>query len=156
MLSLGDEKITAIVDYAHTPDALKNVLETVNSIRTKNESLITVVGCGGDRDRLKRPKMAKIASDYSEQVILTSDNPRNEDPQKILADMQKGVPDTHRSRVLTIENRKEAIKTALLLARDHDMVLVAGKGHETYQETKGERLPFDDKKVMEDCFAMIR
>ena len=156
VIKMHSTDVVGIVDYAHTPDALKHVLKTIRKIRKKGASVITVVGCGGDRDRSKRPKMAKIASDYSEQVILTSDNPRNEDPQKILADMQKGVPDTHRSRVLTIENRKEAIKTALLLARDHDMVLVAGKGHETYQETKGERLPFDDKKVMEDCFAMIR
>ncbi len=137
---------TAIVDYAHTPDALLNVLQTIKQIKADNQKVITVVGAGGNRDKEKRPEMAKIAADYSDTVILTSDNPRNENPDDIIADMQKGVKGVN--HVLSITNRKEAIKTAVYLATDNDVVLVAGKGHETYQEIKGERHHFDDKEVL--------
>lgn len=139
--------ITAIVDYAHTPDALQNVLDTINAIRSKNEQLITVVGCGGNRDHDKRPIMAKVSTELSDRVILTSDNPRNENPEAILADMQTGVPPQHYKKVLKITNREEAIKTAISLAGPGDIVLIAGKGHETYQEIKGVRHPFDDREV---------
>ena len=136
---ISDEKITVIIDYAHTPDALKNVLETINSIRTKNEKLITVVGCGGDRDKTKRPKMGHIASALSTKVIFTSDNPRGEVPEDILNDIEKGVASQNYKKTLTITDRKQAIKTACQLAQPHDIILIAGKGHETYQEIKGER-----------------
>lgn len=142
--------ITAIVDYAHTPDALKNVLETINSIRTGNENLITVVGCGGDRDKTKRPVMAKIASSLSNKAIFTSDNPRTEDPEKIIKEMESGVSAAHANRILSIVNRKEAIKTACHLAHEKDIILIAGKGHETYQEINGERFDFDDMKVVSE------
>lgn len=140
--------ITAIVDYAHTPDALQNVLETINAIRTHNEQLITVVGAGGNRDALKRPVMAKIASTLSNRVILTSDNPRNEDPERIIAEMQKGVEPHLTNKVLVIVNRREAIRTACALAQPGDIILVAGKGHETYQEIDGVKHHFDDKEVI--------
>lgn len=140
--------ITAIVDYAHTPDALQNVLDTINAIRTKNEQLITVVGCGGDRDKEKRPIMAKIACEHSGRVIFTSDNPRSEDPNEILAEMMVGVPPIHYKKVLQITNREEAIKTAIALSNQGDVILVAGKGHETYQEIKGVKHPFDDRKIL--------
>ena len=146
------DNITAIVDYAHTPDALKNVLETINTIRGNNEQLITVVGAGGNRDAAKRPVMAGIACNLSNRVILTSDNPRNEEPQAILDDMVKGV-DMHLSRkVLVIVNRLEAIKTACALAKPGDIILVAGKGHETYQEIKGVRHHFDDREIIREIF----
>jgi UDP-N-acetylmuramoyl-L-alanyl-D-glutamate--2,6-diaminopimelate ligase len=138
------QKITAIVDYAHTPDALENVLETINSIRTKNEQLITVVGCGGNRDASKRPIMGEIAASLSTKVIFTSDNPRFEDPSEIIKQMEEGVNPAYSSRVLSIENREQAIKTACSLAQAGDIILIAGKGHENYQEIKGERSSFDD------------
>jgi len=136
--------ITAIVDYAHTPDALKNVLATIQDIRTGNEQVITVVGCGGDRDKAKRPLMAKIACEKSDKVILTSDNPRSEDPEKIISEMQKGVEGNAIRKVMSLVNRREAIKVACMMARPGDIILVAGKGHEKYQEIKGEKFPFDD------------
>jgi UDP-N-acetylmuramoyl-L-alanyl-D-glutamate--2,6-diaminopimelate ligase len=141
--------ITAIVDYAHTPDALQNVLETIQSIRTHKEQLITVVGAGGNRDSKKRPVMAQIATRLSDRVILTSDNPRFEDPEKILDDMKHGIEAQNASKVLIIQNREEAIKTAYALAKSGDILLIAGKGHEAYQEIKGVKYPFDDKKIVE-------
>ena len=142
--------ITAIVDYAHTPDALKSVLETINSIRTKNENLITVVGCGGDRDKTKRPKMAHIASALSSKVIFTSDNPRTEVPELIIEDMEKGVEPQNFKKTISIVDRKQAIKTACQFAGPKDIILIAGKGHETYQEINGERSDFDDYKIVEE------
>lgn len=140
--------VTAIVDYAHTPDALENVLNTISGVRTRNETLITVVGCGGDRDREKRPEMARIAAKFSDKVILTSDNPRTEDPELILADMMQGVPKSEERKTMKITDRKEAIRVACNLAMEQDIILVAGKGHETYQEINGERMPFDDKQIL--------
>ena len=140
--------IVGIVDYAHTPDALLNVLKTVNDIRTGNEKVITLVGCGGDRDNQKRPVMAKIACENSDQVILTSDNPRSEDPQAIIREMEKGVEIAHKRKVLSITDRREAIRTACTLAKNGDIILVAGKGHETYQEVKGVKHPFDDMEIL--------
>jgi len=145
-------KITGIVDYAHTPDALLNVLRTLSDIRTGNESVITVVGCGGDRDRQKRPVMAKIACELSDKVILTSDNPRSEDPMEIIRQMQSGVPPQHYRKVLAIVDRREAIRTACSLAVPGDLILVAGKGHEKYQEEGGRRTPFDDLQVLQETF----
>ncbi|GAL68145.1 UDP-N-acetylmuramoyl-L-alanyl-D-glutamate--2,6-diaminopimelate ligase [Jejuia pallidilutea] len=153
---VSDEKITAIVDYAHTPDALINVLETINSIRTKNESLITVVGCGGDRDKTKRPKMAHIASELSTKVIFTSDNPRSESPEAIIEDMEKGVEPQNFKKTLSIVDRKQAIKTACQLAEANDIILIAGKGHETYQEIKGERFDFDDYKIVQEFLKQLQ
>jgi UDP-N-acetylmuramoyl-L-alanyl-D-glutamate--2,6-diaminopimelate ligase len=140
--------ITGIVDYAHTPDALSNVLKTIKNIRTGNEKVITVVGCGGDRDKGKRPLMAKIACELSDKVILTSDNPRTEDPQEIISQMQKGVEAIHFKKTLAITDRKEAIKTACSIAESGDIILVAGKGHENYQEINGHRFPFNDKEIL--------
>lgn len=143
-----------IVDYAHTPDALKNVLQTINEIKEGNQQVITVVGCGGNRDTTKRPIMAKIACELSNKVILTSDNPRNEDPADILAQMQKGVPPIDFKKTKVIEERKEAIFYAVReLAQAGDIILVAGKGHETYQEIKGVKHDFDDKKVLKEAFS---
>ncbi len=141
--------VLAIVDYAHTPDALEKVLTTIQELRTKNELVITVVGCGGDRDREKRPKMAGIAQKYSEKVILTSDNPRNEDPEKIIDDMFKGISKSGESKTMKIVDRKEAIRTACNLARDNDIILVAGKGHENYQDIAGVKHHFDDKEMLD-------
>ena len=143
-----DADIIAFVDYAHTPDALKNVLQTILNFRSGNESLITVVGCGGDRDTEKRPVMASIACDFSDKVIFTSDNPRSEDPMEIIKDMQEGVGPSEKRKTLAIEDREEAIKSACMMARAHDIILVAGKGHEPYQEIKGVKYPFDDKEVL--------
>jgi UDP-N-acetylmuramoyl-L-alanyl-D-glutamate--2,6-diaminopimelate ligase len=140
--------VTAIVDYAHTPDALQNVVDTINAIRTKNEQLITVVGCGGDRDKTKRAVMARIACQASDRVILTSDNPRTEDANAIIEEMMLGVEPQQYKKVLKIVNREEAIKTAINLSQTGDVILVAGKGHETYQEIDGIRHPFDDKEVI--------
>lgn len=145
---IGDQKITGVVDYAHTPDALKNVLTTINEIRSGNEKLITVVGCGGDRDATKRPVMAKIAASLSATAIFTSDNPRTEDPEAIIKEMEAGVPGEYYKRTLSITNRKEAIKTACRMANPGDIILVAGKGHETYQEINGKRFDFDDYKLV--------
>lgn len=144
----NESKILAIVDYAHTPDALENVLETIDELRTKNELLVTVVGCGGDRDKSKRPKMSNIATKLSDKVILTSDNPRTEDPKQILEDMRAGIPKSKERNVMVIEDRKEAIRTACNLVGEGDIVLVAGKGHETYQEINGVRHHFDDKETL--------
>ncbi|MGB3775414.1 MAG: UDP-N-acetylmuramoyl-L-alanyl-D-glutamate--2,6-diaminopimelate ligase [Leeuwenhoekiella sp.] len=152
---ISKTKITAIVDYAHTPDALKNVLETINDIRTKNEELITVVGCGGDRDRAKRPEMANIASTLSTKTILTSDNPRTEDPDAIIEEMEKGVQPQNMKKMLSITQRKQAIKSACQLARENDIILIAGKGHETYQEINGVRNDFDDYKIVKELLSEL-
>jgi len=141
-----------IVDYAHTPDALKNVLETIRAISSGNEQLITVVGAGGDRDKTKRPEMAAIAAALSSRVILTSDNPRGENPQDILLDMKAGINPAQIKNTLVIADRREAIKTAYALAREGDIILIAGKGHEKYQEISGVRHPFDDKQVLTELF----
>lgn len=151
-----DSKITAIVDYAHTPDALENVLKTVDDIRTKNEQLITVVGCGGNRDKTKRPIMAKIATDLSDKAILTSDNPRNEDPEVILDEMEQGVEAHNYKKILRITDRKQAIKTACQLAQPNDIILIAGKGHETYQEINGVRHHFDDMETVKEILEQLR
>lgn len=152
---ISDQNITAIVDYAHTPDALKNVLETINDIRTKNEELITVVGAGGDRDKTKRPKMGHIASALSTKAILTSDNPRSENPDTIIEEVENGVEPQHYKKILTITDRKQAIKTACQLANRGDIILIAGKGHETYQEIKGERFDFDDFKIVQETLKKL-
>ncbi len=145
---ISDEKITAIVDYAHTPDALKNVIETINDIRTNNETLITVVGCGGDRDKTKRPVMGNIAAKLSNKIIFTSDNPRTENPDQIIEDIEKGVEPQDYKKTLSITDRKQAIKTACQLANKDDIILIAGKGHETYQEINGERTDFNDFEIV--------
>lgn len=149
---VSKENIIAIVDYAHTPDAVQNVLSTIQNIRKGNEQIITVIGCGGDRDAAKRPIMAKVAADWSDKVILTSDNPRSEDPQDILAQMQEGISPVNKKKTLSIVDRKEAIRTAYHLAQPGDIILVAGKGHEKYQEIKGVKHPFDDKDVLKELF----
>ena len=147
--------ITAIVDYAHTPDALENVLKTINDIRTKNEQLIIVVGCGGNRDKTKRPVMGGIASDLSDKAILTSDNPRNEDAEVIISEMEQGVAPHNFKRILSITDRKQAIKTACQLAKPNDIILIAGKGHETYQEINGVRHDFDDMKIVKELLEQL-
>ena len=140
----------SIIDYAHTPDALKKVIETIKSMQVPGESLITVVGCGGNRDKAKRPVMAEVASRLSTQVFLTSDNPRNEEPKTIIQEMMDGVPLSQRRKVAIIEEREAAIREAIAMAKANDVVLVAGKGHETYQEIQGVKYPFDDRaKVLE-------
>ncbi len=151
---ISKENITAIVDYAHTPDALQNVLETIFTIRQPNQSVITLIGAGGNRDAAKRPVMAKIACTLSDRVVLTSDNPRFEEPEKIIEDMKKGVEPQYSAKVLIIINRKEAIKTACALAQPGDIVLIAGKGHENYQEIKGVRYPFDDKEAIREILEI--
>ena len=148
---VSEDNKVAIVDYAHTPDALKNVLQTIQEVK-ENGLVITVVGCGGNRDTEKRPMMAGIAAELSDQVILTSDNPRNENPKEILEQMKKGIDPSQKRRVLVIEDRKEAIRTACTLAQAKDIILVAGKGHENYQEIEGVKYPFDDKKVIHEIF----
>lgn len=153
---ISEGKITAIVDYAHTPDALQNVLETINSIRTKNEELITVVGCGGDRDRTKRPKMGHIASALSTKVIFTSDNPRTEDPDKIIEEVEAGVEPQNYKKIMSVTNRKQAIRTACQMAKERDIILIAGKGHETYQEINGERKDFDDLKIVTEFLKELK
>lgn len=152
---VSDTGVTAIVDYAHTPDALKNVLDTINSIRTKNEELITVVGCGGNRDKAKRPLMADIAATKSSKVIFTSDNPRNEDPQDIINEMEAGVQPVDYKKTVSIVDRKQAIKAACQMAEPRDIVLIAGKGHETYQEVNGVRSEFDDFKIVEEILKQL-
>ena len=147
--SLSRELI-GIVDYAHTPDALEKVLSTIHQLKSGHGQIITVVGCGGDRDKRKRPIMAKVACDYSQQVILTSDNPRTEQPDDILKDMEAGIPPYASQKTITISNRKEAIKVACKLAKDNDIILVAGKGHEKYQEINGVKHPFDDKEILKE------
>lgn len=153
---ISEGKITAIVDYAHTPDALQNVLETINSIRTKNEELITVVGCGGDRDRSKRPKMGHIASALSTKVVFTSDNPRTEDPDKIIEEVEAGVEPQHFKKIMSVTSRLQAIKTACQLASKNDIILIAGKGHETYQEINGVRKDFDDFKIVSEYLNELK
>lgn len=152
---VSNDKITAIVDYAHTPDALENVLNTINDIRTKNEQLITVVGCGGDRDKTKRPIMANIATQMSDKVIITSDNPRTENPATIIAEMEAGVEPQNYKKSISIEDRKQAIKTACQLANANDIILIAGKGHETYQEIHGVRHDFDDMKIVKEFLEQL-
>jgi UDP-N-acetylmuramoyl-L-alanyl-D-glutamate--2,6-diaminopimelate ligase len=151
----SEEKISAIVDYAHTDDALKNVISTINNIRTNTEELITVVGCGGDRDKTKRPLMASVACNLSNQVILTSDNPRSENPDIIIKDMMEGLDTVQKKKILVITDRRQAIKTACRLANANDIVLVAGKGHEKYQEINGDKLPFDDLEELKQSLNII-
>ena len=143
------------MDYAHTPDALDNVLKTINGVRTGNEQLITVVGCGGNRDKAKRPVMARIAANESTKVILTSDNPRFEEPMDILKDMQAGIGLTETRKTLTIEDRREAIKTAVMLSQKGDIILIAGKGHEDYQEIRGIKYHFDDAEVVSEILEQL-
>lgn len=147
--------VLAIVDYAHTPDALENVLNTIENIRTRNEKLITIIGCGGDRDKTKRPEMAKISVKMSDLAIFTSDNPRSEDPEEILKDMEAGVEPPFYNKTLKITDRKEAIKTAYKLAEKGDIILIAGKGHETYQEIKGVRHHFDDLETAQELSKQL-
>ena len=144
----------AIIDYAHTPDALKNVLDAISEIRSRNEQVITVVGAGGDRDKTKRPEMAHEAALASDKVILTSDNPRTENPTQIIKDMEAGVDAKFRNKVVSIESRRDAIKTAAMLAQPGDIILIAGKGHENYQEVNGVKHHFDDKEEIENCFGI--
>ena len=152
---VSESNITAIVDYAHTPDALENVLKTIEDIRTKNEQLITVVGCGGDRDKTKRPIMAHIASSMSDKAIFTSDNPRTENPETIIEEMEKGVEPQNFKKTVSILDRKQAIKTACQLANPNDIILIAGKGHETYQEINGVRHDFDDLKIVTELLQQL-
>ena len=153
--AISKNNITTIVDYAHTPDALKNVLETINAIRTGNESLITVVGCGGDRDKTKRPIMGNIAATLSTKVIFTNDNPRSENPDQIIKEIEAGVQPMHYKKTMVITDRKQAIKTACQLASPGDIILIAGKGHETYQEIQGTRFDFDDFKIVNQLLTQI-
>lgn len=153
---VSDNGVIAIVDYAHTPDALKNVLETINDIRTNNEKLITVIGCGGDRDKTKRPKMAHIASQLSNQAIFTSDNPRTENPETILEEMEIGVSAENLKKIITISDRRQAIKTACKFSETGDILLIAGKGHENYQEIRGERFHFDDLVEVKKYFNLLK
>ncbi len=152
---VSNANITAIVDYAHTPDALENVLKTINDIRTKNEQLITVVGCGGNRDKAKRPIMAGIATELSDKAILTSDNPRNEDPEVIIHEMEEGIAPQNFKKSLSITDRKQAIKTACQLAQPNDIILIAGKGHENYQEINGVRHHFDDMETVTELLNQL-
>lgn len=152
-LVVGRKQVFAVVDYAHTPDALHNVLSTLIQVRQPGTKIICIVGCGGDRDRTKRPEMARIASVFADQVILTSDNPRTENPEAILDEMWPGIPEERRDRVIRITDRKEAIRAGVMLAKTRDILLVAGKGHEKYQEINGHRYPFDDKKLLAEALA---
>lgn len=151
----NSKQIIGIVDYAHTPDAVQNVLSTIQNIRKGTEQVITVIGCGGDRDKSKRPVMAQVACDWSDKVILTSDNPRTENPQTIVEEMEAGVSPTNKRKALTILDRREAIKTACHLAKPGDIILIAGKGHEKYQEINGVRYHFDDKEVLTEQLNLI-
>ena len=153
--SISKGMIIGIVDYAHTPDALENVLATIKKLRKGHEQIITVVGCGGDRDKTKRPIMAQTACDLSDRVILTSDNPRTEDPLQILKDMEEGLTSAAKRKYISIADRHEAIKTAVSFANKEDIILVAGKGHEKYQDSKGVKHPFDDKKVLLEMFELL-
>jgi len=152
---ISDGGVVAIIDYAHTPDALENVLKTIANVRTKNETLITVVGCGGDRDKTKRPEMAKIACELSDKVIFTSDNPRSEDPNQIIEEMNAGVPGQHFKKTISVVDRKQAIKTAISMAIKGDIILIAGKGHEKYQEINGVKHDFDDKQIAYELFKQM-
>jgi UDP-N-acetylmuramoyl-L-alanyl-D-glutamate--2,6-diaminopimelate ligase len=149
------DKLIAIVDYAHTPDALLNVLATIKKLKKGFEQVITVVGCGGDRDKTKRPVMAEVACEYSDKAIFTSDNPRSEDPAQIIKDMEEGLPAAAKRKYISIVDRKEAIKTAISLAKPEDIILIAGKGHEKYQDIKGVKNHFDDKEVVREVFEML-
>ncbi len=149
------EKVIAIVDYAHTPDALLNVLATIKKLKKGFETVITVVGCGGDRDKTKRPVMAQAACEHSDKAIFTSDNPRSEDPEQIIKDMEEGLPVAYKRKYIAIADRKEAIKTAISLAKPEDIVLIAGKGHEKYQDIKGVKHHFDDKEVVREMFELL-
>jgi UDP-N-acetylmuramoyl-L-alanyl-D-glutamate--2,6-diaminopimelate ligase len=149
------EKVIGIIDYAHTPDALLNVLATIQKLRNGNEKVITVVGCGGDRDKSKRPVMGEVACEHSDKVIFTSDNPRSEDPLQILADMETGLNTAAKRKYVSIPDRKQAIKTAVGMAQTEDIVLIAGKGHEKYQEIKGVKHHFDDKEVLSEMFELL-
>ncbi|NOT49832.1 MAG: UDP-N-acetylmuramoyl-L-alanyl-D-glutamate--2,6-diaminopimelate ligase [Chitinophagaceae bacterium] len=151
----ANEKLIAIVDYAHTPDALLNVLATIKKLKKGIEQVITVVGCGGDRDKTKRPVMAAAACEHSDKVIFTSDNPRSEDPAQIIRDMEEGLAPAYKRKYISITDRKEAIKTAISLAKQEDIILIAGKGHEKYQEIKGVRNHFDDKEIIKDFFELL-
>jgi UDP-N-acetylmuramoyl-L-alanyl-D-glutamate--2,6-diaminopimelate ligase len=150
-----NEKVIGIIDYAHTPDALVNVLSTIQKLKKGYEHVITVVGCGGDRDKTKRPVMAEVACEHSDRVIFTSDNPRSEDPAEILKDMEVGLNTAAKRKYIAIVDRKEAIKTAVSFSKPEDIVLIAGKGHEKYQDIKGVKYPFDDKAVLKDVFEML-
>lgn len=152
---VGPDKVIGIVDYAHTPDAVQNVLSTIHDIRKGNEKVITVIGCGGDRDKTKRPVMAKVACEWSDKVILTADNPRSEDPEAIIKDMEQGVDIAFKRRTVSIADRREAIKTACMLAQPGDIILLAGKGHEKYQEIKGVKNHFDDKEELLNQFKLM-
>lgn len=152
---ISSNKVIGIVDYAHTPDAVQNVLSTIKDIRKGNEQVITVIGCGGDRDKTKRPIMATVACDWSDKVILTSDNPRSEDPDQIIQDMQSGITPDQQRKAFAIADRKEAIKAACHLAQPDDIILLAGKGHEKYQEIKGVKYPFDDKQILAEQFKLM-
>jgi UDP-N-acetylmuramoyl-L-alanyl-D-glutamate--2,6-diaminopimelate ligase len=149
------EKIVGVVDYAHTPDALENVLSTLRKLRRNDERIITVVGCGGDRDKTKRPIMGEVACQLSDKVVFTSDNPRSEDADEILREMEVGLNTAERRKYISVTDRKEAIKTAVGLSRPADILLVAGKGHEKYQEIKGVKYPFDDKAVLREIFETM-
>jgi UDP-N-acetylmuramoyl-L-alanyl-D-glutamate--2,6-diaminopimelate ligase len=149
------KELLGIIDYAHTPDALKNVLSTIQQLKQQQEQLITIVGCGGDRDKTKRPLMGSVACTWSDRVIFTSDNPRSENPESILMDMQAELSSAERKKLLIIEDRKQAIETAVKIAGSRDIILVAGKGHEKYQEIKGVKYPFDDKTVLREIFAQL-
>ncbi|RYY57094.1 MAG: UDP-N-acetylmuramoyl-L-alanyl-D-glutamate--2,6-diaminopimelate ligase [Chitinophagaceae bacterium] len=149
------ERVIAIVDYAHTPDALLNVLTTIQKLKKGFEQVITVVGCGGDRDKTKRPVMADVACEHSDRVIFTSDNPRSEDPAQIIRDMEEGLPAAARRKYISIVDRREAIKTAISLAGKDDIILIAGKGHEKYQDIKGVKSHFDDKEIVQDMFGLL-
>ena len=149
------QRIMAIVDYAHTPDALLNVLAAIKKLKKGNEQVITVVGCGGDRDKTKRPLMAEVACEHSDRVILTSDNPRSEDPAQIIKDMESGLAAAYKRKYISITDRKEAIKTAISMAGKEDIILIAGKGHEKYQEIKGVKHHFDDKEVVNELFELL-
>jgi len=153
---VSKDDVIAVVDYAHTPDALKNILETINDIRTGNEKVITVVGCGGDRDKTKRPKMAHIASQLSNQVIFTTDNPRNENPQTIIDEMEEGVSSENYNKTLSILDRRQAIKTACKFSERGDIILIAGKGHEKYQDVNGVRSHFDDLEEVTTFFNQLK
>ena len=152
--TISNSGIIGIVDYAHTPDALQNVLATIKKLRQGNEQVITVIGCGGDRDKTKRPVMAEVACELSDRVIFTSDNPRSEDPLQILRDMEDGLGSASKRKSLSISERKEAIKTAISMANPFDILLIAGKGHEKYQDIKGVKYPFDDKMVLAEMFEL--
>jgi UDP-N-acetylmuramoyl-L-alanyl-D-glutamate--2,6-diaminopimelate ligase len=154
--TIAPNGVIGIVDYAHTPDAIKNVLQTIANIRKGNETVIAIVGCGGDRDKTKRPIMAEVACKLSDKVILTSDNPRTEDPTVILKEMEAGVPISLKKKTITIQDRKEAIRTACHLAKSGDIILLAGKGHEKYQEINGVKFPFDDKQIFSEIMESLK